>query len=120
MDEDNVLQRIGAIKNWARGKGKVDELTLLVELETLKRIYIRESGPKRLDYRQNIIDRLDRQTEKGIKKYGQLLSENKKLTDLDMLEYLAEELTDGLVYIEDLKQRLERAVEEEENEERCL
>ncbi|USG64003.1 hypothetical protein NDK47_17795 [Brevibacillus ruminantium] len=56
-------------------------------------------------YRQSIIDRLDRQTEKGIKKYGETIDKSGHLTNVDQaFEYLAEELTDGLVYNEHLRQ----------------
>jgi hypothetical protein len=56
---------------------------------------------KDLKYRQSIFDRVDRQTEKGISKYGGTLCASGHITKPSMgLEYLAEELTDGLVYIE--------------------
>lgn len=67
---------------------------------------------KDLSYRQPIIDRLDRQTEKGIRKYGGTIDKSGHLkTVTDGLEYLAEELTDALVYIEfakDLVRNTER------------
>lgn len=53
-------------------------------------------------YRQPIIDRLDNQTNKGIDKYNTLLHEN-PLPMPERLEHLAEELTDGLQYIEHIK-----------------
>lgn len=59
---------------------------------------------KDLSYRQTIIDRLDKQTEKGIKKYGGTIDKSGHLKSAsESLEYLAEELTDGLVYIEHTK-----------------
>jgi|GEM_PF-5611085 len=62
---------------------------------------------KDLSYRQPIIDRLDKQTEKGIKKYGGTIDRSGHLKTADeSLEYLAEELTDGLVYIEHAKQMM--------------
>lgn len=55
-------------------------------------------------YRQPIINRLDNQTRKGIEKYGNTIDRAGHLRNgTDRLEYLAEELTDGLVYIEDMK-----------------
>ena len=57
-------------------------------------------------YLDNIIERFDRQTEKGIKKYGQTLEDNPRTDPLVALEYLAEELTDGLMYLEELKEKL--------------
>lgn len=47
-----------------------------------------------------------KQTEKGIKSYGQTLEENTSMTDLERLEYLEEELVDALMYIEHLKEKL--------------
>lgn len=53
-------------------------------------------------YRQPIINRLDNQTRKGIEKYGNTIDRAGHLRNgIERLEYLAEELTDGLVYIED-------------------
>jgi|GEM_PF-5569756 len=55
-----------------------------------------------MGYRQPIIDRLDRQTRKGIVEYGDTIDKSGHLrNNTDRLEYLAEELTDALVYIED-------------------
>jgi hypothetical protein len=56
-----------------------------------------------LTYRQTIIDRLDRQTQKGLKKYDAVLSHYTDMPIEKRLEHLAEELTDALVYIEHLK-----------------
>ncbi|MBQ0113301.1 MAG: hypothetical protein KBT03_09250 [Bacteroidales bacterium] len=44
-----------------------------------------------------------KQTEKGIKTYGQTLEQNTKMTDIERLEYLEEELIDALMYIEHIK-----------------
>lgn len=44
-----------------------------------------------------------RQTEKGIAKYGRRLEDNHNLTMTERLEYLEEELIDGLMYIEHIK-----------------
>lgn len=46
----------------------------------------------------------ERQTQKGLNKYGQILEENTSLTPLERIEYLEEELIDGLMYIEHLKE----------------
>lgn len=54
-------------------------------------------------YWKNICDMQQRQTEKGIKTYGQTLEENDSLTDIERLEYLEEELIDALMYIEHIK-----------------
>lgn len=44
-----------------------------------------------------------RQTAKGIEKYGRRLEDNHELTMIERLEYLEEELIDGLMYIEHIK-----------------
>jgi hypothetical protein len=54
-------------------------------------------------YKQSIIDRLDRQNNKGLEKYQIALHENKDLRIGERFEHLAEELTDGLNYIEHAK-----------------
>lgn len=60
--------------------------------------------PKDLSYRSAIVKRLDRQTEKGISKYGGTIDKSGHLKSVnESLDYLAEELTDGLVYIEHAK-----------------
>lgn len=58
-------------------------------------------------YRKNIIEKLDKQVQKGIDKYGTTLEQNKWFSTLDRLTYLQEELIDGLVYIEHIMAKLE-------------
>ena len=58
-------------------------------------------------YLYRIMDRFKHQTEKGISKYGQILENNPRTDPLIALEYLAEELTDGLQYLEELKEKLQ-------------
>lgn len=58
------------------------------------------------DYWQNICDIQLRQTDKGIRHYGQRLEDNEDMTVLDRLTYLEEELIDALMYIEHLKRVL--------------
>ena len=60
----------------------------------------------KLDYWSNICEMQKRQTEKGIKTYGQPLEDNTSMTIFDRLEYLEEELIDGLMYIEHIKAKL--------------
>ena len=55
-------------------------------------------------YWSRICEIQERQTQKGLNKYGQILEENTSLTPLERLEYLEEELIDGLMYIEHLKE----------------
>ena len=58
------------------------------------------------DYWKNICAIQRRQTEKGLKKYGQRLEDNTVLSMTERLEYLSEELIDALMYIEHIKQGL--------------
>lgn len=68
---------------------------------------------KDMAYRPAIIERLDRQTEKGIQKYGGTIDKSGHLQSAsECLEYLAEELTDGLVYIEHTKTKIRALVNE--------
>jgi hypothetical protein len=72
-----------------------------------------EDQVKSMAYRQPIIDRLDRQTAKGIAKYGGPIDKSGHLTSAEeALEYLAEELTDGLVYVEHVKALVLQQAEE--------
>lgn len=58
-------------------------------------------------YWDNITAMYNRQRKKGIETYGQTLEENDSLTDLQKLEYLQEELIDGLMYIEHIKAKMQ-------------
>ena len=55
------------------------------------------------DYWANVCEIQERQTKKGISKYGQRLEDNESLSPIERLEYLEEELIDGLMYIEHIK-----------------
>ena len=50
----------------------------------------------------------EKQTEKGIFNYGQILEDNKTMTIEDRLNAIEEELIDALMYIEHLKEVIER------------
>ena len=54
-------------------------------------------------YRDAVIARLDKQINKGKAKYGMTLEDNTQLTMTERHDHLAEELIDGLQYIEHLK-----------------
>lgn len=60
-----------------------------------------------MSYWDNICEMQKKQTEKGIKTYGQTLEQNTNLTTLERIEYLQEELIDGLMYLEHLKADLD-------------
>lgn len=55
-------------------------------------------------YRDNIVELIDRQREKGLKKYGQTLEQNTTLSTVQRIEHAQEELVDALQYLEHLKQ----------------
>ena len=59
------------------------------------------------NYWSNICEIQKKQTEKGITHYGQRLEDNVAMTIKERLEYLEEELIDGLMYIEHIKDILE-------------
>lgn len=66
-----------------------------------------ETEPKdSIDYWANITAIKDKQTEKGIDTYGQTLEENTAMSIIERLEYLEEELVDGLMYIEHIKEKV--------------
>lgn len=56
-----------------------------------------------MGYWDNITKMYEKQRKKGIETYGQTLEDNHSLTDIERLEYLEEELIDGLMYIEHIK-----------------
>ena len=59
-----------------------------------------------MKYWKRICDIQRKQTEKGLKKYGQILEDNNSLSDIERITYLEEELIDGLMYCEHLKEIL--------------
>ena len=57
-------------------------------------------------YRENIINKIDKQIQKGIDKYGTTLEQNDWFKAIDRITYLQEELIDALVYSEHIIARL--------------
>ena len=55
-----------------------------------------------MTYRDKVIARLDGQISKGKAKYGMTLEDNTELNMHERLDHLAEELIDGVQYIEHL------------------
>lgn len=53
---------------------------------------------------------LEQQTRKGIEKYGQVVQSD-NLTVLEWLNHLSEELTDSLIYLQALKENLQKSDE---------
>lgn len=64
--------------------------------------------PRYPDYWKNISAIKDAQTAKGVNEYGQTLEENTDLAPIERLTMLEEELIDGLMYIEHLKESLRK------------
>lgn len=62
-------------------------------------------------YLDRILARFKRQKAKGIAKYGQPLEDNPRGV-IEALEYLAEELTDGLMYVEEAIEKLKKERQE--------
>lgn len=62
-----------------------------------------------MNYWNNICEMQKKQTEKGIRTYGQTLEENTTLSPVERLTYLQEELIDALMYIEDIKAKVLKA-----------
>ena len=60
-------------------------------------------------YRRAIVDKLDAQITKGVRTYGQLLQDNNKLGFNERLDYLQEELIDGMQYIEFIREKKEKS-----------
>ena len=60
-------------------------------------------------YLDRILARFERQKTKGKAKYGQPLEDNPRGV-IEALEYLAEELTDGLMYVEEAIEKLKKDV----------
>ena len=56
-------------------------------------------------YWQRVTDIYERQTQKGIKEYGQTLEDNKALDPIARIEMCEEEMVDCLVYLEHIKQQ---------------
>lgn len=56
-----------------------------------------------MNYVKNINDLLERQRQKGISKYGEVLEDNTTLTSYQRIEHFEEELMDALMYAQHLK-----------------
>lgn len=77
------------------------DLTIYAEIVGFK--YDGSDPESRPDYWGEICKIQARQTEKGLAKYGKRLEDNEDLGVIERLEYLEEELIDGLMYIEHIK-----------------
>lgn len=64
----------------------------------------RATNSPNFKYWPNVCAIQKRQTDKGIKTYGQILEDNHVMTPRQRLEAIEEELIDALMYIEHLKE----------------
>lgn len=55
------------------------------------------------DYWKNITEIKNKQTEKGLREYGQTLEENKSIPTIERITMVEEEMVDALMYLEHLK-----------------
>lgn len=67
-----------------------------------------------MNYWENISKIEAKQTEKGVREYGQTLEENQLPTVLERISYIEEELVDALKYLEWLADGLRNIMQEEE------
>lgn len=106
--EDDIIRRIKQAKDQNEFENLVYADYCIVNrnlkdsLRQLKAIVQEDLGTKYLD---RILNRFHQQEWKGIHKYGQVLEQNHG-DIFYRLEHLAEELTDGLMYIEWIKDYL--------------
>ena len=73
----------------------------LEELHRRNKMTVEQSA-----YRKNIAEKIDKQIQKGIDKYGTTLEENNWFKAVDRIIYLQEELIDALVYSEHIIAKL--------------
>ena len=62
---------------------------------------------QKVRYWKNICEIQEKQKQKGVSKYGQILEENTSMTTAERIVYLQEELVDALMYLEHLKENIE-------------
>ena len=76
------------------------------ETYKMKNYWLRRNEPLTFaqKYWKRVCEMQKAQTDKGIKKYGQILEQNTKLTPIERVTYLQEELVDALMYCEHLKE----------------
>ena len=64
---------------------------------------VRKEHIQMADYWKNITEIKNKQTEKGLKEYGQTLEENKSIPTIERITMVEEEMVDALMYLEHLK-----------------
>lgn len=107
-NEDDIIRRIKQARNDNEFENHcfadycIVNRNLDDSLKQLRAIVQGDLQPKYLD---RIIDRFHRQERKGLDKYGQILEKNNDHI-LSRLEHLAQELSDGLYYIEWIRDKV--------------
>ena len=64
---------------------------------------VRKEHTQMADYWKNITEIKNKQTEKGVREYGQTLEENKSIPTIERITMVEEEMVDALMYLEHLK-----------------
>lgn len=64
---------------------------------------VRKEHTQMADYWKNITEIKNKQTEKGLREYGQTLEENKSIPTIERITMVEEEMVDALMYLEHLK-----------------
>ena len=95
MSDQEIIQ---ALKNYMKGSLCVDGQLTKDGKTAIAQLQKRLGG-----YWGRICAMQEKQTQKGIRTYGQRLEENTELSAIQRLEYLEEELIDALMYIEHIK-----------------
>lgn len=75
--------------------------------EFLEEIAVSRGG----EYKKRIVNRVDKQMSKGVDKYPTILEDSTNLGFNERLDHLADELTDGLQYIEHLRDGYEQTIQ---------
>lgn len=114
MDINNSKKGdVGTVRQYGEAAG-VKFLT--VSMDNGETIHVQELNvvdlPVNDPIRQEIVQLLDKQFAKGVVKYGATLHENPLgLSTLDMIDYLSEELMDGIHYIRKLRRLIVEDIE---------
>lgn len=89
---------------WPDARELFGKLYPNVTIDGVNEVDPQPEQPKKADtYRDKIVEMIDRQRAKGLKKYGQTLEDNTTLTADQRIEHAQEELIDALQYLEHLK-----------------
>ncbi|NSG75574.1 hypothetical protein G4926_03475 [Anaerostipes hadrus] len=91
---------------WCNGVLKKNTFNNIRKAMGFSPVIKKENEKRNMKYWDRVTEIQKRQTEKGIKTYGQILEDNTGMSIKERLEYYEEELIDALMYIEHLKEVL--------------